>query len=571
MNKKSKQEFLSLYEKAHEPLMRFCIAKSYGIMEAEDLANETLLVALENFHKLRNKQAFLSYLFSTANNICTTQLRRKKFKGVYQEEKAFAMEDTGVSIESKYDANVLYETMSELPESQKEALILFEISGFSIKEIMEIQGAGESAVKQRIKRGRERLATLFLGENLKRTAVLAAVVGTKDMLAGSAVQLQPYFEAAKVAQLPISKAAAVATVSGYSAGFLPSLGGLLGKASIVQKVAIAGLAVTTTTAVVQLNSEVEEPAPISVEEVKPTKTEPVISVVQPVEDITEEPETIFEDVQVYKKVKGQYVKIDPISPKIVQAGPVELAIPQVMPVKEDTEKLEVPPIPDPIEMESSGKLKPVKGNGEVTKKEVAIKDFNRLGIEGVFDVVLIQGSKAKLEVETDDNLHEYITAKNEGEALILGLKEGTQIRKSKKMVLYVTIVELKKLHMEGVGDISCENSLKADDLEFEIAGVGDTHLKLDCKNVEGNLTMVGDVLISGKVDNAILNNSGVGDLMADNLKAKKLTLNNAGIGDVSVYAEEKYNINNTGIGDVKYKGEAEAEVSNSGLGKIKRK
>ncbi len=51
--------------------------------------------------------------------------------------------------------------MASLPEKQREALALFEISGLSIEEVREIQGGSLSAVKMRLVRGREQLALLL--------------------------------------------------------------------------------------------------------------------------------------------------------------------------------------------------------------------------------------------------------------------------------------------------------------------------------------------------------------------------------------------------------------------------
>jgi RNA polymerase sigma-70 factor (ECF subfamily) len=51
--------------------------------------------------------------------------------------------------------------LAQLPIAQKECIILFEISGFKIKEIAEIQSVSEDAVKQRLKRGRERLQEIL--------------------------------------------------------------------------------------------------------------------------------------------------------------------------------------------------------------------------------------------------------------------------------------------------------------------------------------------------------------------------------------------------------------------------
>jgi RNA polymerase sigma factor (sigma-70 family) len=64
---------------------------------------------------------------------------------------------------------MLHKALALLPEAQKECIILFEISGFSIKEIMEIQRASESAVKQRLKRGREKLIEILTFESDYKT------------------------------------------------------------------------------------------------------------------------------------------------------------------------------------------------------------------------------------------------------------------------------------------------------------------------------------------------------------------------------------------------------------------
>ena len=161
------KEFLELYEPIHASFARFCQARVYGLMEAEDLISETVLKALENFHKVKNKKAFLSFMFTIAKNIVNDKHRKTKFTGVYEEHTALSIPDEGVNPELRYDVEVLYTMLAKLPEKQKEALILFEISGFSIQEIAHIQDAKESAVKQRLKRGREKLADLFKSDLLK--------------------------------------------------------------------------------------------------------------------------------------------------------------------------------------------------------------------------------------------------------------------------------------------------------------------------------------------------------------------------------------------------------------------
>ena len=71
------------------------------------------------------------------------------------------------SIEQQFEINDLYKCLQDLYQVTSECIILFEISGFSIKEIMGIQNASESAVKKRLSRGRKQLLALMQSLEIK--------------------------------------------------------------------------------------------------------------------------------------------------------------------------------------------------------------------------------------------------------------------------------------------------------------------------------------------------------------------------------------------------------------------
>jgi RNA polymerase sigma-70 factor (ECF subfamily) len=70
-------------------------------------------------------------------------------------------------IEEQFEIHDLYACLKELDQMTSECIILFEISGFSIKEIMGIQNSSEAAVKQRLSRGRKQLLLLMKSLELK--------------------------------------------------------------------------------------------------------------------------------------------------------------------------------------------------------------------------------------------------------------------------------------------------------------------------------------------------------------------------------------------------------------------
>ena len=159
---KDKQiQFIALYGPNHTRLSRFCRAISRDNEEAKDLLSETALRAYENFGTLRKPESFVYYLFGMASRLHRKKTRRLKFRGVFSQEQAENIIDRSARPDDSLELQLLFETMQKLPIEQCEALTLFEISGFSLIEISELQHCGLSAVKARISRARLKLGQML--------------------------------------------------------------------------------------------------------------------------------------------------------------------------------------------------------------------------------------------------------------------------------------------------------------------------------------------------------------------------------------------------------------------------
>ena len=165
----SKQNrFLALYEPIHDRFERFCRARVYGDLDYKDLMNETLLLAYSKFDTLKSDKAFLSFLFTIAVRYLASNAKKDQKKLNNEGIDLSTIADKQANPETSTNVYLLHEALALLPVEQKEAIILFEISGFSIKDISKIQNAGESAVKQRLKRGRERLTAILTFESVHK-------------------------------------------------------------------------------------------------------------------------------------------------------------------------------------------------------------------------------------------------------------------------------------------------------------------------------------------------------------------------------------------------------------------
>lgn len=163
------QNFLKLYEPIHDRFERFCRARVYGDMEFRDLMNETLLIAFQKFDTIKSKDSFLSFLIGISIRVLSNNHKKKKEDSLPNNEKLYEIQDVNTNSERDMEVLLLYKAMASLPVHQRECIILFEISGFSIKEITVIQNASESAIKQRLKRGREKLTEILTFESSYKT------------------------------------------------------------------------------------------------------------------------------------------------------------------------------------------------------------------------------------------------------------------------------------------------------------------------------------------------------------------------------------------------------------------
>ena len=136
--------------------------------EGDDLFQETVLRAFEKLHTLRDETRFRSWFYATLLSRHRTRLRRSFWRRLLPWDQAFAggyepaREDGTGWGEALGRAARVRRALESLPAVQREAIVLFELDGFSIEEVATVQQVSVSAVKSRLARGRERLRAWYV-------------------------------------------------------------------------------------------------------------------------------------------------------------------------------------------------------------------------------------------------------------------------------------------------------------------------------------------------------------------------------------------------------------------------
>ena len=135
---------MKLYEPVHANFEKFCKARVYGEMDFKDLMHDTLLIAYKKFDNLIDSKAFLSFLFGISIRVLANANRKNRpelWKSDNENQNIIQPHDKP---DQKADVSLLYEALSQLPENQKESIILYHIIGFSVKELAHLHEGVQS-------------------------------------------------------------------------------------------------------------------------------------------------------------------------------------------------------------------------------------------------------------------------------------------------------------------------------------------------------------------------------------------------------------------------------------------
>lgn len=173
---------------AHLPALRaFALSLTRESASADDLVQDTIVKAWTNMDKFQPGTNLRAWLFTILRNTFYSA-RRKTRREVSDTDGIHAARQT---TRPEHDGRLALKdfrvAFQQLPDEQREALILVGASGFSYEEAADMTGVAVGTVKSRANRGRRRLAQLLNlaeGEELEMTdqTTLAVMVSNQPVI-----------------------------------------------------------------------------------------------------------------------------------------------------------------------------------------------------------------------------------------------------------------------------------------------------------------------------------------------------------------------------------------------------
>jgi len=211
----------------------------------------------------------------------------------------------------------------------------------------------------------------------------------------------------------------------------------------------------------------------------------------------------------------------------------------------------------------------VRGSGKLVTEAREVRGFHRVSLADSGEVILTQGERESLTVETDDNVMPHVVTEVQNGTLTLRTKIGMSISPT-RLRFTLTVKDLDAITVSGSGNLHAER-LETDSIEIEVTGSGDVRIDaLEADEADVRLTGSGGADLAGEVRAQEVNVSGSGSYQAGDLRSVKATAKTSGSGSATLWVTESLDARTSGSGSVHYYGDPSVNASSTGSGDVKR-
>lgn len=151
-------------------LLRFLAGLVTDIEVARELCQDTFLAAYQALPRTKGEVRLSAWLHTIALNRARSYHRRRRLRAFLPlDDSNFATSDPDVQdAVAAHDA--VHRTLARMPQQYATALLLQTASGLSCREIAQVVGCSESAVKVRLMRARDTFRRLYQAEEREQWA-----------------------------------------------------------------------------------------------------------------------------------------------------------------------------------------------------------------------------------------------------------------------------------------------------------------------------------------------------------------------------------------------------------------
>ncbi len=163
--KRDDEAFMAALTKHHDALARFARLLTRSHDDAQDLTAETVLKALESWHTVREPDAFRTFLFRIAHRLAIRHNFRHRLFDRIDDGMHDTFRTSEPSPERSTDAALVRDHLKRMSAAHRESLVLVDVLGWTLEDVVAVQGGTVGGLKARLFRARQDLIRRTGGSN----------------------------------------------------------------------------------------------------------------------------------------------------------------------------------------------------------------------------------------------------------------------------------------------------------------------------------------------------------------------------------------------------------------------
>lgn len=212
----------------------------------------------------------------------------------------------------------------------------------------------------------------------------------------------------------------------------------------------------------------------------------------------------------------------------------------------------------------------VDENAEMRRIE---KSFTSIKVSGSIDLYLSQSDNEAVAVSaSEEKFKQNIKTVVENNVLRIYYDGEKNWSKNRKLMVYVSFINIDAIDASGASDIVIAGSLKAASLNLQLSGASDFSGVVNVASLKINLSGSSDVSISGTATNLDIESSGASDVKGYDLVTDNCTAKASGASDINVTVNKELNAHASGASNIFFRGQGVIKgMQSSGGSTIARK
>ena len=194
----------------------------------------------------------------------------------------------------------------------------------------------------------------------------------------------------------------------------------------------------------------------------------------------------------------------------------------------------------------------IRGNGQVKTDIRELSGFSEIIAQGKFNLILTQGEKEGLRIETDENVIELFQTRLNGKTLYITMV--ADVRKTEALNIYISIKELNSIILLNDVSLKTENVIHFDKLSVFSGGMSQVEMELFATTLDLQMVDGTYAHLKGYAENFNAEIHDETELNAFDMQTDFCNVLSSGLTEVMVDAQKDLKLLVTGGSNLYYVG-----------------